>query len=146
MKKILFLSFVTLMISCKKNNTSVSVKDTLIKHTWKSTVLTSNGVTQTKWCWLSSLYNFTSDNKLFYTQGDDLGACSGDPIGTITQLGYSISADEKWLITHYGSSTPSAADSFQIISINDATLKTERIVNKNSPSQFVWDDTFTAVP
>lgn len=146
MKKLMIIPLVILIFSCKKENNSTSVKDILTTHTWKSTALTTDGTVLDKWCWLSSLYNFTIDGKLFYTQGDDLGACSGDPVGTISSLKWKLSSDNNWLITQYGSSPSSAADSFQIISINETTLKTKRVVNKSTPPGNTWEDTFTAVP
>ena len=145
MKKILFLSFITLMIACKKNDTAVSVKDTLIKHSWKSVGLVSNGNPQIEWCWLNSLYDYTADNKIISTQGINLAGC-GDTVGTVYQYGYKLSADNKWIITVYGSTPANSSDSFKIISLNDDSLKTERVVNRNTIWESIWAEKFIAVP
>lgn len=144
-KKFIYLLLSLLIFSCKKEETTISLKDKLIKHTWKSTGLKVNDIDEDKWCWLNNLYNFTADNKVFITTGDNLGAClSTIPIGTIKKYTYSISSDEKWIITNITGN--SEIDSFQVISIDDNTLKTKRIVNKDTPNPSTWEDTFTAIP
>lgn len=133
-----------MIISCKKEE-SITLKDKLTKYTWKSTGLVSDGVNKDKWCWLNSLYNFTYDGKVFITKGDNLGACViGDPIGTVSKKGYSISADEKWIIFKNGAFPSSEADSFQVVSISETTLKTKRVLNKGTDTPNTWEDTFTA--
>lgn len=128
--------------ACKKEENNVSVKELLAAKTWKSTALVSDGVPSSAWCWLNSLYDFTPSGNLYITQGDDMGACSGDPIGTITGIPFKISDDENRLILVR--SFPSSADTFEIVSISDQLLKTRRVVNKSTPSPNVWEDTFTA--
>lgn len=128
--------------ACKKEETKVTVKEKLVARQWKSTGLTSNGVVLSSWCWLSSLYDFTNGGTLYFTQGDNLGACSGDPIGTISTIGYKVSADEKQIILL--STTPGETDTFDIVSLTDTQLKTKRVVNKSTPTPSTWEDTFTA--
>lgn len=143
MKKLLFISLIAIFCSCKKED-SASLKDMLTNHTWKSTGFSDNGVAKDKWCWLSSLYNFSNDNKLFFTQGDNLGACFGTVTGNISKKNYTISADEKWIVINNGISPSDEADSFQVISISESTLKTKRIVNKDTATPNTWEDTYTA--
>lgn len=147
MRTYLFLFLIIVSISCKKEETKTkSVVDILTTHTWKSTKLVVNGENNDKWCWLNNLFNYTSNKKVFETQGDNLGACSGTIIGEITQYSYSVSGDEKWIFTQIGAIPPRGSDTFQIISISDSKLETKRIINKGKPSQSVWEDTFTSVP
>jgi hypothetical protein len=139
---ITLLLAILLLASCKKETAQPTLKDKLTAKVWKSTSLRSNGVDNVKWCWMNSLYSFTKDGFLYYTQGDNLGACGMDPIGTIDTIPYQISADEKYviLISNYIGS----GDSFEVVSISDELLKTRRVVNKNTPGESVWEDTFTA--
>lgn len=144
--KLFYFLIIAYLIACNKDEkTATSVKDKLLKHTWKSTGLKDNNVDEDKWCWLNSLYNFTSDNKVFITQGDNLGACLATyPIGSIKKYTYSISTDEQWLIINQ--TGIGEADSFQIQSIDDTALKTKRVVNKDTAMPDTWEETFTAVP
>jgi hypothetical protein len=146
MKKLILIPIVMLAFSCKKGEESTSVKQTLTNHTWKSTALTTDGTIRDKWCWLNSLYNYTEDGKLFYTQGDNHGACSGSTIGAISTYKWKLSSDNKWIITQKGLAPPFESDSFQIVSIDETTLKTKRVVNKDTPPGNTWEETFTAVP
>ena len=136
-------AFMLSMAACKKEETQVTVKEKLVAHQWKSTGFVNNGITKTTWCWLNSLYEFTNAGNLYFTQGDNMGACFGDPIGTITPIPYKISADEKKIILLR---TPVAyeGDTFEIVSITDTQLKTKRAVNQITATPDTWEDTFTA--
>ncbi|MCW5907507.1 MAG: hypothetical protein KIS94_06595 [Chitinophagales bacterium] len=128
--------------SCKKEQTKVTLKEKLTAKAWKSTSFSANGAPATSWCWLNSVYEFTQAGTAYYTQGDNLGACSGNPTGTISSYPYVVTANEKYIILV--TSFPTSADTFEVISISSELLKTKRIVNKNTPSPDTWEDTFTA--
>ena len=138
--KLLMAACLLLSIAaCKKEDeATVTVKDKLMAKKWKSTGLVAGGAVKTKWCWLNSIYEYTESGSFYYTQGDDLGACSGANIGEISSFPYKLSADEKYLIIL--KTWPSAADTFEIISVSSELLKTKRVVNGSE----VWEDTFTA--
>lgn len=140
---LMLVAFVLLGASaCKKEETKVTLKDQLVGKVWKSTALKVNGTNQSAWCWLNSLWEFTSAGNFYYTQGDNLGACSGANIGDIFSSPYAISADEKYIIRV--SSSPSEQDTLEVVSINSTELHTKRAVNKDTPSPDTWEDTFTA--
>ncbi|MFN8237897.1 MAG: hypothetical protein U0T77_06970 [Chitinophagales bacterium] len=148
MRKLLFILFsliVTIVCSCKKENSSTVLRNSITAHTWKSTGVKKNGTPQSSWCWHNYLYNYTADGKVFIETASNAGGCIGSPAGTILKYSWSLSSDEKWLIINEG--VPSSEmDSFQIISISDATLITKRVAGKSSPPTTTWEDTFTAVP
>jgi hypothetical protein len=128
--------------ACKKEETKVTVKEKLTAHQWKSTGFIKNGAVESSWCWLNSLYDFTNAGTLYFTQGDNLGACSGSAIGDIFTISYKVSADEKQII--FLRTTPGETDTFEIVSLTDTQLKTKRVINKDTPSPDTWEDTFTA--
>jgi hypothetical protein len=127
--------------SCKKEVATVSVKEKLIGHTWKSSSLKNNGVDESSWCWLNSKYDFTPGGTLYITQSDNLGSCSGTP-GAISRVGYKLIEKEKYLVLL--AAAPTSADTFEIISISDEAFKTKRVVNKNTSTPNTWEDTFLA--
>ena len=148
MKKLFCLTLLVAVIgvySCKKNDISPGVKEKLAAHTWKSTLLVKDGVSQTTWCWKNYQYNFTTGGKVFIEISANGGGCISPPSGTILKYPYTLSADEKWVVINE-IDPAEEIDSFLIVSISETNLSTKRVVGKASPPAITWEDTFTAIP
>lgn len=147
-KNVILLAVVVILLgaaSCKKEETKVTLRDKLTGKIWKSTGFKVDGSAVTAWCWLNSLTEYTATGNVYNTQGDNLGACGGDSIGTVYKNKYLISADDRYIIMQYaGSSTPCSVDTMEVISINESTLQTKRIANARTVWEEVWEDSYTA--
>lgn len=143
MKTILKINYILILSlfilnSCKKEDIKISLREKLSAKTWKSTGLKENGISQAKWCWLNSLYDYANSGNLYFTQGDNQGACNSSITGKIYTYKYAISPDEKWIIKN--PAIANGVDSFEVISISETTLVTKRNIDETE----VWEDTFTA--
>ena len=143
MKKTFLLIITTVLIisACKKSTTTApSTNDMLTAKTWKASTLSENGVATTEWCWKNALYTYSNSGYVFEEKRQEVIGCgSGEPIGYVWKAYWKLSPDSKWIITQDNLSIPpDAADSFKIISLDAATLKTERYVNKGKPYASTW--------
>ncbi len=131
--------------ACKKEETKVTLRDKLTAKIWKSTGFKVDGTVETSWCWLNSLNEYTTSGTWYYTQGDNLGACGGDTIGTVYKSKYVLSADDRYIIRQRPAGDQSmSSDTAEVISITETTLQTKRIANARTIWESVWEDTFTA--
>ncbi len=145
-KIFLIILIVVLAIGCKKEKLDNSVKSKLINRNWKSTKLITEGISQDKWCWKNSVYNFYADGNVYITEGDNEGACFGNVIGRIRKYKYNITSDEKIFVIQFNTGFPNEVDSFTVQNITDNKLTTKRILNKLTPMPDVWEDEFTILP
>lgn len=140
------LMFSLLSTSCKKEEVQ-TLPSQIVNRSWKSTGFKLAGVEQSGWCWKNSIFNFYEDGTVFITEGDNEGACFGNVIGRIKKYKYTISSDEKWLVTHYQPNMPSEVDSFLILTVSSNKLSLKRTVNKTlMPPGESWEDEYTLMP